>query len=329
MQKFVDHIAPEGHPVWILMEEHAALLGLAEKLADIGDSLEASPTKNNLEENTKAVDHIIEQFKAAQKHYLREENVLFPYVEKHGITGPVKMMWMEHDQVRELEKKLYSLWDHRSQKDAGEVAAQLQELGSSLASLLSSHFSKENNILFPASLQHLSDDEFSSTMKQFNHIGYCPFTPVSESMKKVEADSDAGMSGGVIEFDTGNVTLEQMEAILNTLPVEITFIDAENTVKYFSHPKDMIFTRSKAIIGRKVQLCHPERSVHLVNKIVEEFRAGARQVAEFWIKMGEKYVYIRYFPVRNKEGKYLGCMEVTQDIADIQKIEGDQRLLDE
>jgi len=329
MQKVADHIAPDGHPVWILMEEHAALLGLAEKLAEIGSDIENNPVKSNLHENTPAIEQILAQFKASPKHYMREENVLFPYIEKHGITGPTKMMWMEHDQIRELEKKLYDLWKHRNTGKLNDFASSLQTLAYSLSDLLSTHFSKENGILFPASIQHLSDEEFAETLKQFDDIGYCPFSPVQNQHRKPDSGSSAEQSGGLIEFETGSVTLEQMEAMLNTLPVEITFIDAENTVKYFSHPKDMIFTRTKAIIGRKVQLCHPEKSVHLVNQIVEEFKAGTREAAEFRIKMGDKYVYIRYFPVRNKDGKYLGCMEVTQDIAEIQKIEGERRLLDE
>ena len=329
MQKSVDHIAPEGHPVWILMEEHSALLGLAEKLAEIGSGVENNPVKSNLHENTPAIEHILAQFKAAPKHYLREENVLFPYVEKHGITGPTKMMWMEHDQIRELEKKIFDLWADKDAVNLNDFASSLQTLACSLADLLSTHFSKENGILFPASIQHLSDEEFAETLKQFDDIGYCPFSPVKDQHRKPDSGSTAEMSGGLIEFPTGNLYLEQMEAILNTLPVEITFIDAEDTVKYFSHPKDMIFTRTKAIIGRKVQMCHPERSVHLVNQIVEEFKAGTREVAEFRIKMGPKYVYIRYFPVHNKEGKYLGCMEVTQDIAEIQKLEGELRLLED
>ena len=329
MQKNVNHIAPEGHPVWILMEEHTALLGLAEKLAEIGNALENSPSKAALDNNTAAVEQILAQFKASPKHYLREENVLFPYIEKHGITGPTKAMWMEHDQIRELEKKLYDLWEHRNSGKLSDFASSLQTLADNLAALLASHFSKENNILFPASIEHLSDEEFAETLKQFNHIGYCPFSPVSVNAPSEKSAASPEISSGLIEFETGKVSPEQMEAMLNTLPVEITFIDANDTVKYFSHPKDMIFTRTKAIIGRKVQLCHPERSVHLVNQIVEEFKAGTREAAEFRIKMGEKFVYIRYFPVRSKDGKYLGCMEVTQDIAGIQKLSGELRLLDE
>jgi DUF438 domain-containing protein len=132
---------------------------------------------------------------------------------------------------------------------------------------------------------------------------------------------------GMIPFETGSLSKEQIEAIFNTLPVEITFIDKEDLVRYFSQPKDMIFSRTKAIIGRQVQLCHPQKSVHLVNQILEDFKDGKRDVAEFWINLEGKLIHIRYFAVRNKNGEYLGCLEVTQNIPEIKKIEREKRLL--
>jgi PAS domain S-box-containing protein len=132
---------------------------------------------------------------------------------------------------------------------------------------------------------------------------------------------------GIIPFETGSLSKEQIEAIFSTLPVEITFIDKEDLVRYFSQPKEMIFSRTKAIIGRQVQLCHPQKSVHVVNQILEDFKGGKRDVAEFWINLEGKLIHIRYFAVRNKNGEYLGCLEVTQDITEIKKIEREKRLL--
>ncbi len=133
----------------------------------------------------------------------------------------------------------------------------------------------------------------------------------------------------MINFETGSLTREQLEAILNTLPVDITFVDSEDTVRYFNQSKERIFVRTKAVIGRKVQQCHPQKSIDVVNRIIDDFRNGRRDVAEFWINMGGRLIYIRYFPVRNAKGEYLGVLEVTQDITDIKKIEGEKRLLDE
>jgi PAS domain S-box-containing protein len=132
---------------------------------------------------------------------------------------------------------------------------------------------------------------------------------------------------GMVPFETGSLSKEEIEAIFSTLPVEITFIDKEDLVRYFSQPKEMIFSRTKAIIGRQVQLCHPQKSVHVVNQILEDFKNGRKDVADFWINLGGKLVYIRYFAVRNKNGEYLGCLEVTQDITEIKKIEREKRLL--
>jgi DUF438 domain-containing protein len=112
------------------------------------------------------------------------------------------------------------------------------------------------------------------------------------------------------------------------LPVDISFIDKDDRVKYFNKAEKRIFVRTKSVIGRSVQLCHPQASVHIVNKIIEAFTNGTKDTAEFWITINNRLVHIRYFAVRNKNGKYLGTMEVTQDLTDLKKIEGQKRLLD-
>ena len=130
-----------------------------------------------------------------------------------------------------------------------------------------------------------------------------------------------------VVFETGEFSTEELEAVLNTLPVDITFIDKEDRVHYFSQSKERIFPRTKAVIGRKVQQCHPQRSLHVVEEILNDFKENKREEAGFWINMGGRLIYIRYFAVRDKAEKYLGCLEVTQDITDIKKIEGEKRLL--
>ena len=119
-----------------------------------------------------------------------------------------------------------------------------------------------------------------------------------------------------------------MEAIFNHLPVDITFVDADNTVKYYSSPKHRIFPRTKAIIGRKVQNCHPPESVGVVERIVEAFRSGEKDEANFWIQMGPKFVLIRYFAVRDEQGTFMGTLEVSQEISELRALEGERRLLD-
>ena len=133
---------------------------------------------------------------------------------------------------------------------------------------------------------------------------------------------------GKVVFEMGHLSKEELETILNTLPVDITFVDKEDTVRYFSRSKERIFPRTKAVIGRKVQQCHPQKSIHKVNQILDDFRNGRRDVAEFWIQLKGRLIYIRYFALRDKNREYLGCLEVTQDITEIKKIEGEKRLLE-
>ncbi len=125
-----------------------------------------------------------------------------------------------------------------------------------------------------------------------------------------------------------NLSYEILEAIFDAMPIEISFIDKEDTVRYYSKGDKRIFKRTPSVIGRKVQNCHPKKSVDKVNKILNDFREGKRDSAEFWIDLDNRKIYIRYFAVRDKEGNYLGTLEATQDITDIQKIKGEKRLLD-
>jgi PAS domain S-box-containing protein len=141
-------------------------------------------------------------------------------------------------------------------------------------------------------------------------------------------DKKAAHKKGLLQFETGSLTKAQLDGLLETVPVDVTFVDANDTVRYFSKPETRIFARTKAIIGKKVQKCHPEKSIQVVNRIVESFKTGKKNVAEFWINLNNRLVHIRYFAVRDKNGKYLGTLEVSQDVTDIKKIEGEKRLLD-
>jgi hypothetical protein len=143
----------------------------------------------------------------------------------------------------------------------------------------------------------------------------------------VEKTKSEAASAGELELETGALSKDEIDAVLNALPVDVTFVGREDTVRYFNRGGKRIFVRTKAVIGRKVQQCHPQKSIHVVNRILEDFKTGKRDVAEFWIQMHNRLVHIRYFAVRDGEGKYMGMLEVTQDITDIKKIEGEKRLL--
>jgi len=324
--------AEGGHPIFILMEEHRVLLDFQEKLLGIIREMKG---KRDLEEGKgeiKEIENIARHLKESEKHYLREENVLFPYLEKHGIKEPPAIMWMEHDKIRALKKELYDLMEDRDGLVFQTFVSKLETTANSLKEMLSSHFYKENNILFPMAKQAFSGQEWQEIRQQFDEIGYCCFTPeaarVPLKVEKVEEKAVLLKEEGLITLESGSFTLEELECALNTLPVDITFVDRNDQVKYFNQSQGRIFTRTKAVIGRKVQNCHPQKSVHIVEKIVEEFKKGTRDHADFWINMNGRLILIRYFAVRDKEGNYLGTMEVTQDISDIKKIEGERRLLD-
>ena len=325
---------PPRHPINILMEEHKIMLQLSEKLNTIASRIQSISDISHADDDIKHLEHIAEDFLDAEKHYLREENVLFPFLEKHGITEPPAMMWKEHNQIREKKKRLHNIVQNRNAISFQDFKKQLGETARSLSNLLPSHFFKENNILFPAALRTVTSEEWKDIRKEFDEIGYCCFTPehltaIPEVTEAEEQKPEAILTPeGLLRFETGTLSKDEIEAVLDTLPVDITFVDREDTVRYFNKSEERIFVRTKAVIGRKVQQCHPQKSIHIVNKILDSFKTGKKDVAEFWIKKGNRLVHIRYFPVRNKDGEYLGTMEVTQDITDIKKIEGEKRLLD-
>jgi len=323
-------LAPAGHPIHILMEEHKILLKLGDELKNVTREIGKGQDFESVSEKMKQLSSILDHFKESESHYLREENVLFPHLEKHGVTQPPAIMWMEHDRIREIEKSLYSHIDARENMRFQDFAKQLERASLELIEMLSSHFYKENNILFPTALKVIGKDEWKDIRRQFDDLGFCCFTPESATLvlEETEALASKSETEGIISFETGALSKKEIQAIFNTLPVDITFIDKEDTVRYFSQTKDRIFVRTKAIIGRKVQRCHPQKSVHIVNQILNAFKNGSRDVAEFWVNLEGRLIYIRYLPVRDEKGDYLGCLEVTQDITNIKKIEGEKRLLD-
>ncbi|MEO0293321.1 MAG: DUF438 domain-containing protein [candidate division WOR-3 bacterium] len=318
-------LVPEGHPIQILMEEHKIILRFVEDLKNIIERA------NNVKDHrllNKEFHNIVEHFKDSEKHYLREENVLFPYIEKHGITEPPKVMWAEHNEIRVNEKELYSIIEEEKKIKQEDYIKKLKDITFALGDKLMSHFYKENNILFPTALNIIKEDEWKDIETQFTEIGYCCFTPkiINIPTEKVEAKKLTKGSEKLIEFETGSFSLEELESVLNTLPIDITFVDKNDTVRYFNQAKERIFPRGKAVIGRKVQLCHPPQSLHKVEEILRDFKNNKRDVAEFWINMRGRLIHIRYFAVRRNE-KYLGTLEVTHDITEIKNIEGEKRLL--
>lgn len=316
-------IVGPGHPIFILIEEHKYVRDLVDEISRMIPSLE------NLEDSKDTMNRLrklIGDLKEYNKHKIREENALFPVIEKHGVTKPPSVMWSEHDQQRDLIKRISNLVSQEitEPQDIDELKSMLK----SLSGLINSHFYKEENILFPTAFKLIDSEEWVRIKESMDELGYCSFTPshaIGEGGRKI---STTEIRGTDILLETGTLSIKQLEGIMNSLPIDITFVDDHDTVRYFNQAPDRIFPRTKAIIGRKVQKCHPEKSVSIVERILNDFRNGSRDSAKFWIRMGQKYVYIQYIAVRDKNNEYLGCLEVTQDIAPIKAIEGEKRLLD-
>jgi len=322
-----NELASAGHPIHTLMEEHRILQDQATRLFSLTQSLSDKADQAAAKAEMMEAERIVDLFKNAQSHYLREENVLFPLLEKAGFVGPPQAMWAEHEQIRAIEKNLFQLMDKSNSISLKDFAAQLRNLAGQQAQMLQSHFFKENNILFPHGLELLNSSDWEETIREFGRIGYCPFTPEADRLgAPSQAEAPGAEAGGLIKFITGSLSKATLEAIFQTLPVELTFVDQDDTFVFFSHMHGAIFTRSTATLGTRVQNCHPPKSLHLVNKILQEFKAGTRDVAEFWINFQGKMLHIRYFAVRDPNGQYLGSLEVTQDITELQKIKGEKRL---
>ncbi len=324
------NLAPEGHPINILMQEHTMVSKFANELRELAlDIKDKQSFTEIVKKKWDKIISIVDHLKASKSHYLREENVLFSYLEKHGVTQPPKIMWMEHDKIRETEKGLFSLIDNKENSDFKDFTDKLYTNAHSLAELLVGHFAKENKILFPTALQVCSEKEWKEIREQFDEIGYCCFTPELPKLETIEEHKVplAIKDDNLIDFGTGTLTIDQLKRIFEHLPIDITFVGKDDTVKFYSEGPKRVFVRTPSVIGRHVSNCHPNKSVDKVLEIVEGFKEKTLDTAEFWLEVGGRMIFIRYFPVRNKDGEYQGVLEVTQDITEIRKIEGEKRLL--
>jgi len=189
---------------------------------------------------------------------------------------------------------------------------------------------KEDQILLPMSLDTLNDEEWYNIVLQSPEIGFCLIDPI-ENWKPEGVtinEEDVEMHDGTITLPSGAFVLEELIAVFNTMPVDITFVDKNDTVRFFSQSEERIFDRNRAIIGRKVQMCHPPASVDTVEKILDDFKSGKETKAAFWIQMGDRFIHIEYFALKDREGKYLGTLEVSQDLTEKRSLKGERRLLE-
>jgi len=325
-----------GHPIHTLRAENEAAEEVLGRLEKAVDDLAASPDEERLARARERLGELREY----ERHYLRKENILFPYLERHGFTGPTAVMWAIHDDVRAWWKELDGLLAAGPGDDPEGFVARVREVFDLMAHAVREMFFKEEQILFPTSLELLTLEEWLEVRAQGPEVGYCYVEPGDRwppagtelpepaPPRPAEAPRPAAVRG-LLPLEVGALTPKQVDLLLNHLPVEISFVDAGDTVRYFNRAQERIFHRTPAVIGRKVQKCHPPASVHRVQRILDDFRAGRREVAEFWIQMQGRFIHIRYFAVRDEKGEYQGALEVVQDVTAIRALEGERRLLDE
>ncbi len=335
-----------GHPLHTLIMENDEIMKDAEKLALYARSLDSPGVMEELKK-------LALELRGIKAHFVKEQFLIFPYIERRGLTAVPRVLWTKQDQlVAKIRKLNQTIWQ-------GSDKEEIQRLARDVSRDLMDMVFRENKILYPTLLAMLSEGEWSAIKLEEAEVGYYKVRPGDEWTPKdpiYPPDVKSGISKevasklpmevqallqalepvdttplireGDMRLNQGYLNLKELDAMLRTLPFEITFVDADDRLRYFSKKDSMFFLRTKTVLGRKVSLCHPPGSVHLVERIIREFREGKRDVAEFWINMRGRKIYIRYFPVRDEEGNYLGTLEVVQDITDIQKLEGEKRLLD-
>jgi uncharacterized protein len=316
---------PAGHPVHTYAADNKIIGALADRLSTAANKLVADGTsaKELLPDLAAALD----RYDGLDNHFKRKENQLFPLLERHGVTGPSQVMWGVHDEIRKQWKQARQAVERQ---DVGACVATLPGLARGLIEMIY----KEEKILFPLAMETLTSEEWAEEKRGEDELGYRlakPAIPLRISAtpdvgKPVQEAPTAGPD--LLPLGTGALSLEVVDLVLRHLPLDLSFVDENDVVRYYSEGKERIFPRSPAAIGRTVQNCHPPKSVATVNRILDSFRAGKKDVAEFWIDMGGHFIHIRYFAVRDQAGKYRGCLEVTQDVGAIRALQGQRRLLD-
>jgi DUF438 domain-containing protein len=318
-------IAP-GHPVDTFQRENVAIRETVARARAAFDALVAAetPTKDLLDACRGPVNALFD----IDRHYRRKEDLLFPFLEKHGIVGPSKVMWAKDDEVRELVHALADALKEVATPEEWRLVA--STVAEQALRAVDEMVSKEERILLPMALDTLTREEWGVIWAESPRIGWCLVDPrdgYQPPPSVAPADPLEVPAHRAMVLPTGHLTREQLQGLFATLPVDLTFVDAEDRVAFFSEGPARIFARSKAIVGRKVQHCHPPRSVDVVDRILTDFKAGTHDTAEFWIEFHGRFVHIRYFAVRSPEKTYLGCLEVTQDVTGIRALEGERRLL--
>ena len=311
---------PQGHPARVYVEENDLIKDIFEELF-----------KTDINKDFETFFNLFNQLCEVEKHFARKENQLFPYLEKYCWTSPSQNMWAFHDQIRD---ELKDVRKEIEEKRFDNVLNGIIAVYNSLSNLMQ----VESVRLLPNALNMLNEDDWKEMREGDEEIGWMlPTAPISYPTKEetyVHPSEDTKKRKlpfsleDRTHYDEGYLTPEQVNFIFKFLPVDITYVDENDKVVFYNRGDERVFPRSAGIIGREVKFCHPPKSVDQVLKILEEFKAGRKDTAEFWIQFKGQFIHIRYFAVRDDNGIYKGVIEMSQDVSDIRKLEGEQRLLD-
>ncbi|MEA3418293.1 MAG: PAS domain-containing protein [Campylobacterota bacterium] len=309
---------PEGHPVRVYLEENLLIRSYIRELQSV-----------DMEQNLEFFKELFDKLAKVEFHFARKENQLFPYLEKHGWTSPSQNMWAFHDQIREEIKRVYFTF---KKDDLQAIVHAADIVFRSLEHIMQ----VEEGRLLPNAMQMLSEEEWKEFREGDEEIGWMfdiPPTPYPEAeyIHPSEDTKHRTLPFGIedkMHYDEGYLTPEQVNSIFRILPVDITYVNENDQVVFYNRGDDRVFPRSAGIIGREVKFCHPPKSVDQVLRILEEFKAGTQDVAEFWIQFKGKFIHIQYFAVRDEDRTYRGVIEMSQDVTHIRSLEGQQRLLD-
>lgn len=319
---------PEGHPVHILREENKALENEVLKIKDLFIKVKFGKVDYDANLELLKIREIFNNITDIEKHYSKKENLLFSYLEKYGVTGPSTVMWGKDDEVRSFIKSAKGVFASNEKCNKDTLDGYIEFVFKPALDAILEMKDKEEKILFPMCLDKFTEIDWYDIYSQFDEIGFCLYSPKSEWKPEMGIkDNKEKISGNRVKLSTGSFTIEELEAVMSSIPVDLTFVDKDDKVRFFSHGGKRIFDRNKAIIGREVQFCHPPSSVHIVDKILNDFKSNEQDSAKFWINFQGMYVHIAYYAVRNDKGEYLGTLEVTQDINEFKKVEGEKRLL--
>lgn len=307
----------ENSYLWVLVENNRLM---HEKLMELKPFIkEINKNSDSTEAKQKALE-IFTELENFINYYLIKENLLFPVIEKYlSEFRCLSVMWSFHDDIKRNLKSAQNLL----QQSTLELK-EFNRLSGDLFFNMNAIKFREERILYPLVGDVVPEKELESLFAESLELGFPFYTPDVDLNVTNAIENEAEK----VNLETGILSIEQIKLVFNHLPVDITFVDEFGKVQYFSTPKKRIFPRTKAIIGRDVHNCHPKESVHVVEKIVEAFKVGRKDSASFWIDMKGMRLLIQYFAIRNDEGKYKGVVEVSQEISEIQSLEGENRLLD-